>query len=169
MIPIGRSQRELIIGDRATGKTAITLGTILNQAGQDMICIYVSIGQKRSALAQISQILTERGAMDYTIIVAATSSGARCQTVLSSIRRSGNRRVLLRARQGRSDRIRRPQQACTSIPRVSLLLRRPSGREAYPGDVFYLHSRLLERACRINKEHGGGSITALPIIEHTSK
>lgn len=165
MIPIGRGQRELIIGDRATGKTAITLGTILNQAGQDMICIYVSIGQKRSALAQISQILTERGAMDYTIIVAATSSEPAAKQFLAPYAGQAIAEYFLE--QGKDvlivfDDLSKHAQAYRE---VSLLLRRPSGREAYPGDVFYLHSRLLERACRINKEHGGGSITALPIIE----
>ena len=165
MIPIGRGQRELIIGDRSTGKTAIALGTILNQAGQNMICVYVNIGQKRAALAQISQTLTDRGAMDYTIIVAATASDTAAKQYLAPYAGQAIAEYFLA--QGKDvlivfDDLSKHAQAYRE---VSLLLRRPSGREAYPGDVFYLHSRLLERACRINKEHGGGSITALPIIE----
>lgn len=165
MIPIGRGQRELIIGDRSTGKTAIALGTILNQAGQDMICVYVSIGQKRAALAQITQTLTERGAMDYSIIVAATASESAAKQFLAPYAGQAIAEYFLE--QGKDvlivfDDLSKHAQAYRE---VSLLLRRPSGREAYPGDVFYLHSRLLERACRINKEHGGGSVTALPIIE----
>ena len=165
MIPIGRGQRELIIGDRSTGKTAIALGTILNQADQNMICVYVSIGQKRASLAQISQTLTERGAMDYTIIVAATASESAAKQFLAPYAGQAIAEYFLA--QGKDvlivfDDLSKHAQAYRE---VSLLLRRPSGREAYPGDVFYLHSRLLERACRINKDHGGGSITALPIIE----
>lgn len=165
MIPIGRGQRELIIGDRATGKTAIGLGTILNQADQDVICVYVSIGQKRSSLAQITQILESRGAMKYTAIVAATASDPASQQFLAPYAGQAIAEYFLE--QGKDvliifDDLTKHAQAYREI---SLLLRRPSGREAYPGDVFYLHSRLLERACRLNKEHGGGSVTALPIIE----
>jgi len=165
MIPIGRGQRELIIGDRGTGKTAITLGTILNQADQDMICVYVCIGQKRAALAQTIQTLTERGAMEYTTIVAATASTSAAERFLAPY--AGQAVAEYFMEQGKDvliifDDLTKHAQAYREI---SLLLRRPSGREAYPGDVFYLHSRLLERAARLNKEHGGGSITALPIIE----
>jgi len=165
MIPIGRGQRELIIGDRGTGKTAIGLGTILNQADQNMICIYVSIGQKRSALAQITQLLTARGAFNYTAIVAATASSSAAERYLAPY--SGQAIAEYFLEKGKDvliifDDLTKHAQAYREI---SLLLRRPSGREAYPCDVFYLHSRLLERACRLNKDHGGGSITALPIIE----
>jgi F-type H+-transporting ATPase subunit alpha len=165
MIPIGRGQRELIIGDRQTGKTAIALGTILNQADQDVICVYVSIGQKGSSLAQTKQILEDRGAMEYTVIVAANASEAASQQFLAPYTGVAIAEYFLE--KGKDvliiyDDLSKHAQAYRE---VSLLLRRPSGREAYPGDVFYLHSRLLERACRLNEEHGGGSITALPIIE----
>jgi F-type H+-transporting ATPase subunit alpha len=165
MIPIGRGQRELIIGDRQTGKTAIALGTILNQADQDVICIYVCIGQKGSSLSQTRQILQDRGAFDYTIIVSATASEPASQQFLAPYTGVAIAEYFLA--KGKDvlviyDDLSKHAQAYRE---VSLLLRRPSGREAYPGDVFYLHSRLLERACRLNKENGGGSITALPIIE----
>lgn len=165
MIPIGRGQRELIIGDRQTGKTAIGLGTILNQADQDVICVYVCIGQKRASLAQTTEILESHGAMEYTTIVAATASDPAAQQFLAPYAGSAIAEYFLE--QGKDvlviyDDLTKHAQAYREI---SLLLRRPSGREAYPGDVFYLHSRLLERACRLNQEHGGGSITALPIIE----
>lgn len=165
MIPIGRGQRELIIGDRATGKTSIALGTILNQADQNVICVYVSVGQKRSSLAQTRQLLLERGAMDYTVIVAATASETAAEQFLAPYTGIAVAEYFLD--KGRDvliiyDDLSKHAQAYREI---SLLLRRPSGREAYPGDVFYLHSRLLERACRLNEKHGGGSITALPIIE----
>lgn len=165
MIPIGRGQRELIIGDRTTGKTAIALGTILNQADQNMLCVYVSIGQKRFALAQITQTLTSHGALDYTTIVAATASDTAAKQYLAPY--AGQAIAEYFMEQGKDvliifDDLSKHAQAYRE---VSLLLRRPSGREAYPGDVFYLHSRLLERACRVNQDHGGGSITALPIIE----
>lgn len=165
MIPIGRGQRELIIGDRSTGKTAICLGSILNQADQDVICVYVSIGQKRSALAQISQVLHDRGAMEYTTIVAATASDSAALQFLAPYAGQAIAEYFLD--QGKDvlivfDDLTKHAQAYREI---SLLLRRPSGREAYPGDVFYLHSRLLERACRLNEDNGGGSVTALPIIE----
>jgi len=165
MIPVGRGQRELIIGDRSTGKTAIALGTILNQKGQDVICVYVCIGQKRSSLAQTKQILEERGAMAYTTIVAATASDSASQQFIAPYTGLAIAEYFLD--QGKDvlvvyDDLSKHAQAYREI---SLLLRRPSGREAYPGDVFYLHSRLLERACRLNEDFGGGSITALPIIE----
>ncbi|NCN83065.1 MAG: F0F1 ATP synthase subunit alpha [Candidatus Pacebacteria bacterium] len=165
MIPVGRGQRELIIGDRATGKTAIALGTILNQNDQNVICVYVCIGQKRSNLAQITNMLRAAGAMEYTIIVAATASETAAEQFLAPYAGQAVAEYFLE--QGKDvlvifDDLSKHAQAYREI---SLLLRRPSGREAYPGDVFYLHSRLLERACRLNKEHGGGSITALPIIE----
>jgi len=165
MIPIGRGQRELIIGDRGTGKTAIGLGTILNQNDQNVICIYVAIGQKRSTLAQTRQILEERGAMKYTVIVSASASETASLQFLAPYAGVAIAEYFLD--QGKDvlviyDDLTKHAQAYREI---SLLLRRPSGREAYPGDVFYLHSRLLERACRLNKDHGGGSITALPVIE----
>lgn len=165
MIPIGRGQRELIIGDRQTGKTSIALGTILNQADQDVICVYVCIGQKGSSLAQSRQVLEDRGAMDYTVMVAATASEPASQQFLAPYTGVAVAEYFLE--KGKDvliiyDDLSKHAQAYREI---SLLLRRPSGREAYPGDVFYLHSRLLERACRLNEEHGGGSITALPIIE----
>lgn len=165
MIPIGRGQRELIIGDRSTGKTSVAIGTILNQADQDVICVYVCIGQKRSSLAQITQTLAEHGAMEYTTIVAATASDTAAQRYLAPYAGQAIAEYFLE--KGKDvliifDDLTKHAQAYREI---SLLLRRPSGREAYPGDVFYLHSRLLERACRLNEDHGGGSITSLPIIE----
>lgn len=165
MIPIGRGQRELIIGDRSTGKSSIALGTILNQHDQDVICVYVSVGQKRSFLAQTKALLEERGAMDYTIMVNASASSPAAIQFLAPFAGTAVAEYFLA--QGKDvlivyDDLSKHAQAYREI---SLLLRRPSGREAYPGDVFYLHSRLLERACRLNKENGGGSITALPIIE----
>ena len=165
LIPIGRGQRELIIGDRQTGKTSIALGTILNQKDQDIICIYVSIGQKASSLAQISNVLKENNAMKYSVIVAATASQSATQQYLAPYAGVAIAEYFLE--KGKDvlvvyDDLSKHAQAYREI---SLLLKRPSGREAYPGDVFYLHSRLLERACRLNKKHGGGSITALPIIE----
>jgi len=165
MIPIGRGQRELIIGDRGTGKSAIAIGTILNQADQDMVCVYVSIGQKQSTVAQTRQILEERGAMKYTIIVNASASAPASLQFLAPY--AGVAIAEYFMDQGKDvlvvyDDLTKHAQAYREI---SLLLRRPSGREAYPGDVFYLHSRLLERAARLNKNYGGGSITALPVIE----
>ncbi len=165
MIPIGRGQRELIIGDRSTGKTAVALGTILNQNDQNVICIYVSIGQKRSSLAQIMQTLDNQGALDYSIIVAATASVSAAEQFLAPYTGAAIAEYFMH--QGKDvliiyDDLSKHARAYREI---SLLLRRPSGREAYPGDVFYLHSRLLERAAKLNKDHGGGSITALPIIE----
>ncbi len=165
LIPVGRGQRELIIGDRQTGKTAIAIDTIINQKGQDMICIYVAIGQKDSKVARLVARLREAGAMDYTIVVAAGASEPAPMSYLAPY--SGVAMAEFFADKGKDvliiyDDLTRQAWAYREM---SLLLRRPPGREAYPGDVFYLHSRLLERACNINKEHGGGSITALPIIE----
>lgn len=168
MIPIGRGQRELIIGDRSTGKTSVALGTILNQNDQDVICVYVCIGQRRSKLAEIKQTLEAHDAMNYTILVAATSSVSAAEQFL--VPYTGQAIAEYFLEKGKDvliifDDLTKHAQAYREI---SLLLRRPSGREAYPGDVFYLHSRLLERACRLNKASGGGSVTALPIIETQS-
>src|SRR5512146_994028 len=165
MIPIGRGQRELIIGDRGTGKTAVALDTIINQKGQNVICIYVAIGQKRSTVAQVVKTLQEHGAMDYTILVSATASDpAPLQfiapytgaTIGEYFRDSGKHALIV------YDDL---SKQATAYRQLSLLLRRPPGREAYPGDVFYLHSRLLERAAKLSDALGGGSLTALPIIE----
>jgi F-type H+-transporting ATPase subunit alpha len=165
MIPIGRGQRELIIGDRQTGKTAIAIDTIINQKGQDVICVYVAIGQRAATVAQVAATLEERGAMEYTIIVSATASDPAPLWYLAPyagcsmgeyFRDKGGDALLV------YDDL---SKHAWAYRQISLLLRRPPGREAYPGDVFYLHSRLLERAARMNKENGGGSLTALPIIE----
>jgi F-type H+-transporting ATPase subunit alpha len=165
MVPIGRGQRELIIGDRQTGKTAIAIDTIINQKGQDVICIYNAIGQKQSTVAQVVKTLEEAGAMAYTIIVSAAASDPAPMLYISPysactigeyFRDKGGHALCI------YDDLSKHAQAYREI---SLLLRRPPGREAYPGDVFYLHSRLLERAAKMGKEHGGGSLTALPIIE----
>jgi F-type H+/Na+-transporting ATPase subunit alpha len=165
MIPIGRGQRELIIGDRQTGKTAIAIDTIINNKGGDLICIYCAIGQKRSSIAQVVKILSDYGAMDYTIVVAASASEpapmqyiapyAAC--AMGEYFRDSKRHALVLY-----DDL---SKHAASYREISLLLRRPPGREAYPGDVFYLHSRLLERAAKLSNEKGGGSLTALPIIE----
>ena len=168
MIPIGRGQRELIIGDRQTGKTAIAIDTIINQKGQDMICVYVAIGQKESKIARIVAKLKETGAMDYTIVVVAGASDPASLSYIAPY--AGVAMAEYFMDQGKDvlcvyDDLSKQAWAYREI---SLLLRRPPGREAYPGDVFYIHSRLLERACRRNKESGGGSITALPIIETQS-
>ena len=165
MIPIGRGQRELIIGDRQTGKTTIATDTILNQKGKDVLCIYVAIGQKRSTVAQIVNALTLGGAMDYTIVVSATASElAPMQYIAPYTGCTMGEHFML---QGKDvlviyDDLSKHAVAYRAI---SLLIRRPPGREAYPGDVFYLHSRLLERAAHMSKANGGGSLTALPIIE----
>ncbi len=165
MVPIGRGQRELIIGDRQTGKTAVAVDAIINQRGQNMICIYVAIGQKRSTVAQVVDKLKQFGAMDYTIVVAATASDpAPLQfiapytgvTMGEFFRDSGKHALII------YDDL---SKQAVAYRQLSLLLRRPPGREAYPGDVFYLHSRLLERAAKLAPEYGGGSLTALPIIE----
>ena len=165
MVPIGRGQRELIIGDRQTGKTAIAVDTIINQKGGDMICIYVGIGQKRSTMAQIVQRLENEGAMEHTIVVSSTASEPAPLQFLAPY--SGVSIGEYFRDQGKHvlcvyDDL---SKQAVAYRQLSLLLRRPPGREAYPGDVFYLHSRLLERACKLNDELGAGSLTALPIIE----
>ena len=165
MIPIGRGQRELIIGDRQTGKTAIAIDTIINQKGEDVICIYVAIGQKASTVAQLTQTLDEKGAMEYSIIVSATASDAAPLQYIAPyagcamgeyFRDKGKHALII------YDDL---SKHAVAYRAMSLLLRRPPGREAYPGDVFYLHSRLLERAAKLSDDLGGGSLTALPIIE----
>ena len=165
MIPVGRGQRELIIGDRQTGKTTIALDTIINQKGKDVICIYVAIGQKRSTVANVVETLTKAGAMDYTIVVAASASELAPLQYIAPY--SGVTMGEYFMNKGKDvlcvyDDLSKHAVAYRAL---SLLLKRPPGREAYPGDVFYLHSRLLERACSLNENYGGGSITALPIIE----
>ncbi|MEO6119757.1 MAG: F0F1 ATP synthase subunit alpha [Terriglobales bacterium] len=165
MIPIGRGQRELIIGDRQTGKTAVALDTIINSKGNDLICIYNAIGQKRSSIAQVVKTLTDFGAMEYTIIVAASASepapmqyiAPYAATAIGEFFRDNGKHALVIY-----DDL---SKHAASYREISLLLRRPPGREAYPGDVFYLHSRLLERASKMSAKMGGGSLTALPVIE----
>ena len=165
LIPIGRGQRELIIGDRQTGKTAVAIDTIINQKGKDVICIYVAIGQKRSTVARVMKTLEEHGAMDYTVIVSASASDAASLqfiapytgcTIGEYFRDKGKHALII------YDDL---SKQAVAYRQLSLLLRRPPGREAYPGDVFYLHSRLLERAAKLSDDLGGGSLTALPIIE----
>ena len=165
MIPIGRGQRELIIGDRQTGKTALAIDTILNQKGKDVICIYVAIGQKQSTVAHIYNTLTEMGAMDYTIIVSSAASESAPLQYIAPYAGCAMGEFFMH--QGKDVLIVYDDLSKHAIAyrTMALLLRRPPGREAYPGDVFYLHSRLLERAVRLSDELGGGSITALPIIE----
>jgi len=165
MIPIGRGQRELIIGDRQTGKTAVALDTIINSKGKDLICVYCAIGQKRSSVAQVVQTLAEHGAMDYTIVVVASASepapmlylAPYAATAMAEYFRDSSKHALIVY-----DDL---SKHAVAYRELSLLLRRPPGREAYPGDVFYLHSRLLERSAKLSKEKGSGSLTALPIIE----
>ena len=165
MIPIGRGQRELIIGDRSTGKTTIALDTIINQKGGDLICIYVAIGQKQGKVAQVVGILEEAGAMEHTIVVNAGASDSAPLQFIAPY--SGCAMAEEFMAQGKDVLVVYDDltKHAWAYRQMSLLLRRPAGREAYPGDVFYLHSRLLERAARLDQEHGGGSITALPIIE----
>lgn len=165
MIPIGRGQRELIIGDRQTGKTAVATDTILNQKGKNVICVYVAIGQKASSIAQVVNVLQERGALEYTIIVSATADSPATLQYLAPYTGAALAEYFMY--KGRHtlviyDDLSKQAQAYREM---SLLLRRPPGREAYPGDVFYLHSRLLERAAKLSDELGGGSMTALPIVE----
>ncbi|MEO1005879.1 MAG: F0F1 ATP synthase subunit alpha [Cyanobacteria bacterium J06638_38] len=165
MIPIGRGQRELIIGDRQTGKTAVAVDTIINQKSEDVICVYVAIGQKASTVAQVIDTLTEKGAMDYTIVVAANANAPATLQYLAPY--TGATLAEYFMYNGKAtlviyDDLSKQAQA---YRQMSLLLRRPPGREAYPGDVFYLHSRLLERAAKLSDDLGGGSMTALPIIE----
>lgn len=165
MIPIGRGQRELIIGDRGTGKTAIAIDTILNQKNTDVICIYVAIGQKKSTVAQIHHTLSDKGAMDYTIIVSATASDPAPMQYIAPY--TGVAMAEYFMAQGKAVLIVYDDLSKHAVAyrEMSLLLRRPPGREAFPGDIFYLHSRLLERAAKLSDKLGGGSITALPIIE----
>src|SRR3989339_1509893 len=165
MTPVGRGQRELIIGDRQTGKTAVAIDTILNQKGQDMICIYVAIGQKESKIAQLVARLEEAGAMAYTIVVLAGASDPAALNFLAPYAGCAMGEYFMD--QGKDALIIYDDLSKHAVAyrQISLLLRRPPGREAYPGDVFYLHSRLLERAAKLNKDNGGGSLTALPIIE----
>ena len=165
MIPIGRGQRELIIGDRQTGKTTIATDTIINQKGKDVLCIYVAIGQKRSTVASLVENLTRNGAMNYTIVVAATASESSPMQYIAPY--SGCAMGEYFMNKGKDVLIIYDDLSKHAVAyrALSLLIRRPPGREAYPGDVFYLHSRLLERAAKLDDEHGGGSLTALPIIE----
>ena len=165
MIPVGRGQRELIIGDRQTGKTAIAIDTIINQKGLDVYCFYVAIGQKRSTVARVVKTLEDHGAMEYTTVISATASdSASLQffapyagvTMAEYFRDNGKHALIV------YDDL---SKHATAYRQLSLLLRRPPGREAYPGDVFFLHSRLLERAAKMSDEKGAGSLTALPIIE----
>jgi len=165
MIPIGRGQRELIIGDRQTGKTSIAVDTIINQKGQDVVCVYVAIGQKASTVAQVVGVLQEKGALDYTIVVAANANDPATLQYLAPY--TGATLAEYFMYKGKAtlviyDDLSKQAQA---YRQMSLLLRRPPGREAYPGDVFYTHSRLLERAAKLSNELGEGSMTALPIIE----
>ncbi len=165
MVPIGRGQRELIIGDRQTGKTTLAIDTIINQKGQDVICIYVAIGQKRSTVATLVEDLTKNGAMDYTIVVAATASEASPLQYIAPYTGCSMGEYFMNKGKHVLIIYDDLSKHAVAYRALSLLIRRPPGREAYPGDVFYLHSRLLERAAKLDDEHGGGSLTALPIIE----
>ncbi len=165
MIPIGRGQRELVIGDRSTGKTAILVDTILNQRGQDVICVYVAIGQKASTVAQVYERLREAGAMDYTIIVAADAAEAAPIKWMAPFAGCAMGEYFLYDGKHALCIYDDLSKHADAYRQMSLLLRRPPGREAFPGDVFYLHSRLLERACKLSDDLGGGSLTALPVIE----
>ncbi len=165
LIPIGRGQRELIIGDRSTGKTTIAIDTIINQKGQDIICIYCSIGQKNSNIASVVEILRRREALDYTIIVAAAASSSVAMQYLAPYSATAIGEYFMD--QGKDVLVIYDDlsKQAWAYRQMSLILRRPAGREAYPGDIFYLHSRLLERAGRLDEKYGGGSLTALPIVE----
>ena len=165
MVPIGRGQRELIIGDRQTGKTSIAIDTILNQKGQDMICIYVAIGQKASTVAKLRGTLEKAGALDYSIIVSATAADSAPQQYIAPYAGAAIGEYFMSKGKDVLIVYDDLSKHAVAYRTLSLLLRRSPGREAYPGDVFYLHSRLLERACRLTKEYGGGSMTAIPIIE----
>ncbi|GAB7387897.1 F0F1 ATP synthase subunit alpha [Bacillaceae bacterium] len=165
MVPIGRGQRELIIGDRQTGKTAIAIDTIINQKGQDMICIYVAIGQKQSTVAGVVETLRKHGAMEYTIVVSATASEPAPLLYLAPYAGCAMGEYFMYKGKHVLCVYDDLSKQAAAYRELSLLLRRPPGREAYPGDVFYLHSRLLERAAKLNDAHGGGSLTALPFIE----
>jgi F-type H+/Na+-transporting ATPase subunit alpha len=165
MIPIGRGQRELIIGDRQTGKTAVAIDTIINQKGQNVICVYVAIGQKRSTVAQVVKTLEEHGAMEYTIVVSASASDPAPMQYLAPYAGCSIGEYFRDTKRHALCVYDDLSKHAAAYREISLLLRRPPGREAYPGDVFYLHSRLLERAAKLNDEKGAGSLTALPIIE----
>ncbi|PDV98707.1 F0F1 ATP synthase subunit alpha [Candidatus Chloroploca asiatica] len=173
LIPVGRGQRELIIGDRQTGKTAVAIDTILNQKGQGMVCIYVAIGQRRAQVAQVVGILEKYGALDYTIVVSATASESAALQYIAPYAGCSMAEEVMENGVTLDGKLVKDalivyddlSKHAVAYRQVSLLLRRPPGREAYPGDVFYLHSRLLERAARLNDDYGGGSITALPVIE----
>jgi F-type H+-transporting ATPase subunit alpha len=165
MIPIGRGQRELIIGDRQTGKTAIAVDSIINQKGKDLICIYVAIGQKRTQVAQVVATLEEFGAMDHTIVVVASASEPAAMLYIAPYAGCAMGEEFMETGQDALIIYDDLSKHSWAYRQVSLLLRRPPGREAYPGDIFYLHSRLLERAAKLNPDHGGGSLTALPIVE----
>ncbi len=165
IIPVGRGQRELIIGDRQTGKTTVAIDTIINQKGNGVICVYVAIGQKESKVAQIVEKLKATGAMDYTVVVLAGSSRSAALSYLAPYAGSAIAEYFMNQKKDVLVVYDDLSKHAVAYREMSLLLKRPPGREAYPGDVFYLHSRLLERACRRNEEAGGGSITALPIIE----
>jgi F-type H+-transporting ATPase subunit alpha len=165
MIPIGRGQRELIIGDRQTGKTAVILDTIINQKGQGMICIYCAIGQKRSTIAQVVKALSDAGAMDYTIVVASSAAEPASQQYIAPYAACAMGEYFRDNKKHAVTFYDDLSKHAQAYREISLLLRRPPGREAYPGDVFYLHSRLLERAAKLNDKLGGGSLTSLPVIE----
>jgi len=165
MIPIGRGQRELIIGDRQTGKTALALDAIINQKGGDMICIYVAIGQKRSTVAQVVKTLEDRGAMEYTIVVSASASEPAPMQYIAPFAGCAMGEYFRDTKRHAVCIYDDLSKHAAAYREISLLLRRPPGREAFPGDVFYLHSRLLERAAKLNDQHGAGSLTALPFIE----
>lgn len=165
MIPVGRGQRELIIGDRQTGKTTVAVDTILNQKGEDVICVYVAVGQKASTVAQVTEVLREKGALDYTVVVAANADAPATLQFLAPYTGAAIAEYFMY--KGRATLVVYDDLSKQAVAyrQMSLLLRRPPGREAYPGDVFYLHSRLLERAAKLSDDLGGGSMTALPIIE----
>ena len=165
MIPIGRGQRELIIGDRQTGKTVVALDTIINQRGGDLICIYVAIGQKASSIAEVVNILEQEGAMEHTIVVAVSAQDPAPLWYLAPFAGCAMGEYFMWEGKDALIVYDDLSKHAWAYRQISLLLRRPAGREAYPGDVFYLHSRLLERAAKLDKEYGGGSLTALPIIE----
>jgi len=165
MIPIGRGQRELIIGDRQTGKTALALDTIINQKGQNVVCVYVAIGQKRSTIAQVVKTLEEYGAMDYSVVVSASASDPAPMQYLAPYAGCAIGEYFRDSKRHALCIYDDLSKHAAAYREISLLLRRPPGREAYPGDVFYLHSRLLERAAKLNDQNGSGSLTALPVIE----
>src|SRR5213594_2097794 len=165
MIPIGRGQRELIIGDRQTGKTALAIDTIINQKGQNVVCVYVAIGQKRSTVAQVVKTLEEYGAMDYSVVVSASASDPAPMQYLAPYAGCAIGEYFRESKRHALCIYDDLSKHAAAYREISLLLRRPPGREAYPGDVFYLHSRLLEREAKLNDQNGAGSLTALPVIE----